>query len=99
MQTPDLLPTKTESSEHLTGEIHGKWYQQEAAEYTVPHSEKITIKIFDLYGREIETLVNKVIHPGIYQIEWDAAGLPAGIYLYRMQAGRFIHTKRTLLTE
>lgn len=68
-------------------------------EYTVPHSEKVTIKIFDLYGREIETLVNKVIHPGIYQIEWDAAGLPAGIYLYRMQAGRFIHTKRTLLTE
>jgi len=68
-------------------------------EYTLPHTEKVTIKVFDLYGREIKTLVDKVVQPGVHQIEWNASGLPAGIYLYRMQAGNFRDAKRTIFRE
>jgi photosystem II stability/assembly factor-like uncharacterized protein len=68
-------------------------------EYTLPHTEKVTIKVFDLYGREIKTLIDKVIQAGVHQIEWDVAGLPGGTYLYRMQAGSFSQTEKTVLLE
>jgi len=68
-------------------------------EYTLPQTEKVTIKVFDLYGREIETLVDKMIHPGTHQIKWDASGLPAGTYLYRMQAGSFLKVRKAILHE
>ncbi len=68
-------------------------------EYTLPHPEKVTIKVFDLYGREIKTLVDKVVQPGIYQIEWNANKLPGRIYLYRMQAGKFAQTGKTILIK
>ncbi|MBW6536713.1 MAG: T9SS type A sorting domain-containing protein [Mariniphaga sp.] len=68
-------------------------------EYTLPRSEEVTIKVFDLYGREIKTLIDKVIQAGVHKIEWDAAGLPGGTYLYRMQAGSFTQTGKTILLE
>lgn len=70
--------------------------QTTVIEYTLPHTEKVTIKVFDLYGREIKTLVDKAVHPGTHQIEWDASGLPTGTY-FRMQAGRFSQTGKTTL--
>lgn len=73
--------------------------QTTAIEYTLPRAEKVTIKVFDLYGREIKTLIDKVIQAGVHQIEWDAAGLPGGTYLYRMQAGSFSQTGKTVLFE
>uniref|UniRef100_UPI003564705A T9SS type A sorting domain-containing protein n=1 Tax=Mariniphaga sediminis TaxID=1628158 RepID=UPI003564705A len=68
-------------------------------EYSLSRAEKVTLKIYDLYGKEIETLVDKVVESGTHRAEWDATGLPAGIYLYRIQAGNFADTKRTILVE
>ncbi|RIH64214.1 T9SS C-terminal target domain-containing protein [Mariniphaga sediminis] len=68
-------------------------------EYSLSRAEKVTLKIYDLYGKEIETLVDKVVESGTHRAEWNATGLPAGIYLYRIQAGNFADTKRTILVE
>ncbi|MEJ2306477.1 MAG: glycoside hydrolase family 3 C-terminal domain-containing protein, partial [candidate division WOR-3 bacterium] len=53
-------------------------------EYTIPKKEFVTLKIYDLMGREIETLVNKEQNSGTYEVYWDAGEYPGGIYLYRL---------------
>jgi len=68
-------------------------------EYAVPIKGIVTIKVYDIMGREVKTLLNKEITPGYYQIEFNAKGFPSGIYFYRMQAGNFIDTKKILLLK
>jgi hypothetical protein len=59
----------------------------------------VLIKILDILGNEIETLVNEEKPAGSYEIEFDAAGLPSGIYFYRLQAGSFVETKKMILMK
>jgi hypothetical protein len=58
---------------------------------------KVTLKIFDILGREIETPVNDALNPGIYEINFNAENLSSGIYFYRISAGDFTDTKRMVL--
>ncbi len=57
----------------------------------------VTIKIFDVLGNEIETLVNEEKSPGTYEITWNAVGLPSGVYFYQLRSGEFVETKKMLL--
>jgi hypothetical protein len=65
----------------------------------------VSVKVYDLLGREVATLVNEVKQPGEYTVEWNAASLPSGVYFYRLlaqpisgaQAGSFTETKKLLL--
>ncbi|MFO7525912.1 MAG: PQQ-dependent sugar dehydrogenase [Ignavibacteriaceae bacterium] len=56
-----------------------------------------TLKIYDLLGREIATLVDEEKPAGTYEINFDASGLPSGIYFYKIQLGNFIETKKMIL--
>jgi len=67
--------------------------------YSIPQSSKVVIKVFDLLGNEIETLVNEEKTTGTYEITWYATGLPSGVYFYRIQAGDFIQTKKMVLMK
>ena len=67
--------------------------------YSLPKSSLITLKIYDLLGREIETLVNEEKPAGNYEVEFDGSNLPSGIYFYRMQAGKFIKTRKFVLIK
>jgi cyclomaltodextrinase / maltogenic alpha-amylase / neopullulanase len=67
--------------------------------YSVPQLSHVTIKVFDLLGNEIETLVNEVKPSGTYELKWNAADLPSGIYFYRLQSGGFIETKKMILLK
>ena len=64
----------------------------------------VTIKIFDVMGRELRTLVNSVRTAGYHSIQWDATnqlgeGVSAGMYIYMIQAGDFISTKKMVLLK
>jgi len=59
----------------------------------------VKIKIFDILGREITTLVNKEHNPGSYELEWDASRYASGIYYYKMQVGDFLETKKMILVK
>lgn len=59
----------------------------------------VTLKIFDILGKEVTTLVNEEMYPGNYEIKFNAAGLVSGVYLYRLQAGSFIATKKMFLLQ
>jgi photosystem II stability/assembly factor-like uncharacterized protein len=57
----------------------------------------VTLKVYDVLGREVATLVNEAKLPGTYSVQWDAAGVASGVYFYKLQAGKFVETKKLLL--
>jgi hypothetical protein len=67
--------------------------------YSVPQQSQVKIKVFDILGNEIETLVNEEKPVGTYKLTWYAENLPSGIYFYQLQAGDFIQTKKMVLMK
>jgi len=67
--------------------------------YSIPQSSNVVIKVFDILGNEIETLVNEEKQTGTYEITWYAENLPSGIYFYRLHAGDFVETKKMILMK
>ena len=67
--------------------------------YSIPRTSLVTIKVYDVLGREIETLVNDEKHIGNYKVEFNASKLASGIYFYKMQAGDFSETKKLILLK
>lgn len=65
--------------------------------YTIPEQSMISLKVYDSLGREVTTLENGIKSAGIYNLNFDAAGLSTGIYFYTINAGNFIQTKKMLL--
>ncbi len=78
-------------------------------EYSIPTSSPlakgrteegfVTLKIYDVLGREVATLVNKKQSPGIYEVTFDASNLPSGVYIYKIQAGSFTQSRKLLLMK
>jgi hypothetical protein len=68
-------------------------------EYQIPSQSLVTLKIFDLLGREVAVLVNEKKDAGNYSVRWNASGFATGMYLVRIQAGSFIDTKKVLLMK
>jgi len=67
--------------------------------YSIPQSSNVIIKIFDILGNEIETLVNEEKPVGTYKLTWNAVNLPSGIYFCHLRAGDFISTKKMVLLK
>jgi hypothetical protein len=67
--------------------------------YSLPQPGSVTLRVFDVLGSGIATLVNQEKPAGSYEIEFDATGLPSGIYFYRLQAGSFVETKKMVLLK
>ena len=65
--------------------------------YAIPDAGYVTLKIYDVLGREVATLVNEMQEPGYKSVEFNAEKLPSGLYFYRLQAGAFMETKKLLL--
>ncbi|MGE5497762.1 MAG: T9SS type A sorting domain-containing protein, partial [Syntrophothermus sp.] len=65
--------------------------------YYIPKESRVILKIFDMLGREILTLVNSIQQPGQHTVRFNAGPLPSGVYLYRIEAGNFSDTKKFLL--
>lgn len=67
--------------------------------YALPQSGLVTLKVYDILGNEVATLVNEVKSEGIHSVNFDASGLPSGVYIYKMQAGDFVQTKKMMLLK
>ena len=68
-------------------------------EFRIANLELVTLKVFDVLGREISTLVNEVRPAGVYTVRWDASSFPSGVYFYRLQAREFVQTKKMVLAK
>lgn len=67
--------------------------------YDIPKESFVTLKIYDILGREIKTLVNEDKPAGRYSVTFNAGNLASGTYIYRILAGSFIQTKKLALLK
>jgi hypothetical protein len=67
--------------------------------FDVPKNVFISIKIFDVLGREVVTLINEDLQPGKYEVHWDASQFSSGVYYYIMKAGDFTETRKMILMK
>ncbi len=64
--------------------------------FSLPHSEFVTLKVYDILGSEIATLINDYRDSGNYKLTFNPTGLSSGIYFYKLQAGDFTGTKKMI---
>lgn len=67
--------------------------------YSIPQQQKVTLKLYNVLGQEVKTLINKVQSAGHYQINFNASELASGVYIYRITAGHFVSSKKMLLLK
>jgi hypothetical protein len=59
----------------------------------------VTLKVYDVLGKEVETLVNEEKPAGQYEVNFDASNLSNGVYFYKIQTGSFVKTKKMILLK
>ncbi len=67
--------------------------------YQLPMNNLVTLKVFDIVGREVATLVNERQEAGMYQTAFNAQGLSSGLYFYQLRAGNYSEVKKMILMK
>lgn len=67
--------------------------------YQLPNVGKVTLKVYDVLGNEVVTLIDEYRNAGIYEVEFNGSNLASGVYFYRIQAGTFFDTKKMILLK
>jgi hypothetical protein len=67
--------------------------------FSIPKGEFVSLKVYDLLGREVSTLVNKQMTAGKYSIDFDASKLSSGVYFYKLNAGNYSETKKMIIQK
>ncbi len=104
------VPTNVESSESIVSEFYleqnypNPFNPSTKIKYTIPsvtlsrvEGSLVTLKVYDILGNEVTTLVNEEKSAGTYEVDFDAAGLSSGIYFYKLVTENFSETKKMLL--
>ncbi len=66
-------------------------------EYSLPRSEHAILKIYNMLGNEIATLVDESQAAGLHRLVWNADNVPSGVYVYRIRAGEYVESRRAVL--
>lgn len=67
--------------------------------FSLPESGNVILKVYDISGREVATLVNHKMHAGTYETDFNASGVSSGVYFYKLISGYFVSTKKMLLIK
>ncbi len=67
--------------------------------FNLPEKSYVSIKVFDLLGREVATLAAQTMSAGTHALQWNAGKMPSGVYFYRLKAGTFTQTKKLVLLK
>ncbi|MDE3059063.1 MAG: T9SS type A sorting domain-containing protein [Bacteroidota bacterium] len=67
--------------------------------YQIAEVSRVTLKIYNLLGQEVATLVSEKKSPGTYEVSFDGSSLPSGLYFYRLDAGNFSGVKKMLMLK
>ncbi len=67
--------------------------------YSIKNNEQVVLKIFNMLGQEVATLVNEVKQPGKYSVNFNAANLASGTYVYSLTAGKYSQVKKMILVK
>ncbi len=67
--------------------------------YSIKNNEQVVLKVFNLLGQEVATLVNEVKQPGKYSVNFNAVNLASGTYVYSLTAGKYSQVKKMILVK
>jgi len=95
--------------DHVTPEVPDKWSMDQnypnpfnpttEIRFTVPRSETMTLKVYNLLGQEVATLIDGVAKVGVHTVSFDASNLSTGVYVYRLESESFSATYKMLLLK
>jgi uncharacterized delta-60 repeat protein len=68
-------------------------------EFIIPSSSLVKLAVYDMLGREVQTLVNGQLNAGTHNAQWNASSYPSGVFFYRITAGNFTETKKMILVK
>ncbi|MGE5809975.1 MAG: 5'-nucleotidase C-terminal domain-containing protein [Ignavibacteria bacterium] len=68
-------------------------------EFRIADFELVSLKVYDILGNEVATIVNEELTAGNYKYQWNASGLASGVYFYQLQAGNFVSSKKLILMK
>ena len=68
-----------------------------AIEFALPKTELVSLKVFNILGQQVTTLVSEKSYPGVHKYEWQTDNLPSGIYYCRLQVGEFEQVRKMIL--
>ena len=67
--------------------------------FSIPVSEQVTIKVYDVLGKEVATLLNEVKSAGTYEVDFNASNLSSGLYVYTISSGKFMQSRKMMLLK
>jgi endo-1,4-beta-xylanase len=94
-ETASLLPSKYELEQNFPNPFN----PSTNIRYSIVKTSKVSLKIYDILGRLVQTLVNTVQSPGQYTVTFNAKDFASGVYFYQINAGSFIATKKLMLLK
>jgi hypothetical protein len=97
--TLDVKKAKVVSNFQLYQNYPNPFNPVTTIKYQIPELSFITLKVYDIIGNEIATLVNEEKSNGIYEVKFNLVGLPSGIYFYQLRAGKFIDNRKMVLLK
>ncbi len=99
---PDIVAIPTEFS--LQGNYPNPFNPTTAIAFSVPSESKVVLKVYNMLGQQVRTLVSESMPTGFHQVSWDGRNnsgqsVASGVYIYRMQADRFVQSRKMLLVK
>jgi hypothetical protein len=92
--------TKVPKNFGLHQNIPNPFRSKTTIEYEIPKLSRVILKVYDIRGKEVQTLVSASQRPGVYSVDFKPRNLPTGIYLYKLQVGdRLIGTQKMVLLK
>jgi len=91
----EMIPMKF----HLSQNYPNPFTEKTNIKYCVAFKTKVKIIICDSVGKLIEKLLDEEILAGTYELTWNAADLPSGVYFYQLQAGNYVDIKKMILSK
>lgn len=90
-----LLPLKSELYQNYPNPFN----PSTTIRYAIAEEGQVSIKLYDMLGKEITTIMEGMRNPGVYDVEWNAEHLSSGLYFYKLQTGNYISTKKLILMK
>jgi Secretion system C-terminal sorting domain len=68
-------------------------------QFTIGSAQLVSLKVYDVLGREVSTVIHEKLNPGSYTVPWNASSFSSGVYFYRLESGNFVQTKKMILMK
>jgi len=99
LSKPVPLPTVLANEFRLLQNYPNPFNPATTIEYSIPENSIVTLKVYDILGKEVASIFNEYQNQGSYIVNWNASSLSSGVYIYKLTAGNYSDTKKMVLSK